>query len=250
MALPALLEPFRPTRPEGTRAGRPHGMHPREIERLVEIIHGHGCKAILEIGMATGSSTVAMLKAVQSLGGGRVTSIDPFQFKDDPALGDDYYGIRGAGVRNVAAAGLAPLHSLIPEFDHIALPRLAADQANYDLVLIDGSHSFELTFLDFFYADRMIRPGGICVFHDSGTAAVFKVTQFARRNKAYVPVGPAPVQSHDSLACRALRRVAAFVNGNAVDFRERRLNWGGLAAFCKMAEGDAPECAIDSFQNS
>jgi Methyltransferase domain len=247
MALPALLEPFRLARPEGTRTGRPHRMQAREIERLVEIVRDHGCKAILEIGMANGLSTVAMLKAVQSLGGGRVISIDPFQFKDDPALGDDYYGIRGAGVRNVAAAGLAPLHSLIPEFDHVALPRLAADRAKYDLVLIDGSHSFELTFLDFFYADRMLQPGGICVFHDSGAAAVFKVTQFALRNKVYAPVGPAPVQSHNSLARRALRRAASLLNGNAAAFRERRLKWGSLAAFRKMAKSDAPEYAIAPF---
>jgi len=247
MALPALLEPFRVARPEGARADRPHGMQAREIARLIEIIRDHNCRAVLEIGMANGSSTVAMLKALQELGGGRVTSIDPYQFRDDPALGENYYGIRGAGVRNVAAAGLSAFHTLIAEFDHVALPRLADDEANFDLVLIDGFHSFELTFLDFFYADRMLRPGGICVFHDSGTAAVFKVTQYLMRNKAYAPVGPAPEQSHKSLVRRALRRASYLVNGRAESFRERRLNWGSLAAFRKTAERDAPEYAIEEF---
>ena len=62
------------------------------------------------------------------------------------------YGIGGQGVRNVAAAGFANMHRLMEEYDYIALPQLVAEKAQFDMVFIDGYHSFDYTFLDFFYA--------------------------------------------------------------------------------------------------
>lgn len=58
---------------------RSQGMRPSKILVLCELIREHKPKRVLEIGMANGSSTVAMLEVLDSLGDGNLVSIDPFQ---------------------------------------------------------------------------------------------------------------------------------------------------------------------------
>ena len=40
--------------------------------------------------------------------------------------------------------------------------------AQPDLVYIDGNHNFEYVFTDCFFADKLLRPGGVVAFNDAG----------------------------------------------------------------------------------
>ena len=42
--------------------------------------------------------------------------------------------------------------------------------------------------VDFYYLDRMLRPGGVVVFHDTWLPAISQVVAYVRRNRAYAPV--------------------------------------------------------------
>src|SRR5690242_8684771 len=132
-------------------ADRPLGMRRAEIEQLRILIHQFGCRRILEVGMANASSTVMFLHTLQEIGGGEVVSIDPFQYRDEPGV-DEVYSIRGVGMENVRKSGLANMHRLINDYDYVALPQLVSGKQKFDLVFIDGYHSFDYTFVDFFYA--------------------------------------------------------------------------------------------------
>jgi predicted O-methyltransferase YrrM len=223
---------------------RPHGMQAREIDVLCRIARDEKCRSILEIGMANGSSTVALLKTLDENGGGTVTSIDPFQNRDEHGVA---YAIGGQGVRNVAASGLANHHRLIEDYDYIALPGLLSQQTAFDMVFIDGYHSFDYTFLDFFYTDLLLKEGGICAFHDTGWPTVYKVTDFLMKNKDYEPVGPRPSRYLSNVAMRGLRRGFHMITGRDAEMRERRTAWGSVAAFRKLRSTMCPETKLVNF---
>jgi hypothetical protein len=65
------------------------------------------------------------------------------------------------------------------------LPRLEAEGLRLDLAFIDGWHSFDFTLVDFFYIDRMLRPGGILAIDDSQWPSVRKVCRYLVTNRSY-----------------------------------------------------------------
>lgn len=238
----AYAEPAAPA--VAATVDRPHGMQAREIAILCQIARVEQCRTILEIGMANGSSTVALLRTLDESGGGNVVSVDPFQNRDENGVA---YAIGGQGVRNVAASGLGHRHRLIENYDYIAMPQLVAEGARFDMVFIDGYHSFDYTFLDFFYADLLLKDGGVCAFHDTGWPTVYKVTDFLMKNKAYTPLGPRPSRYLNSVALRGLRRGFHLVTGRDAEMRERRTAWGSVAAFRKLRTTMCPETHLVSF---
>ncbi len=232
------------TPPVSAAVDRPHGMQAREIAILCRIARDEKCRSILEVGMANGSSTVALLKTLDENGGGTVTSIDPFQNRDENGVA---YAIGGQGVRNVAASGFANRHRLMEEYDYIAMPQLVAERASFDMIFIDGYHSFDYTFLDFFYADLLLKEGGVCAFHDTGWPTVYKVTDFLMKNKDYVPVGPRPSRYLSNVAMRGLRRGWHMMTGRDTEMRERRTAWGSVAAFRKLSSSMCAETKLVNF---
>ncbi len=135
--------------------------------KLAEMLHNtvRSCrpKRVLEIGMASGISTLSILSGLKENGdGGTLVSIDPFQSTSG----------RGAGVHHVVQGGFADQHRLMEEFDYLALPKLVSEEASFDLIYIDGNHDFEYVVLDYFYADLLIGPGGILGFNDCGWRTV------------------------------------------------------------------------------
>jgi predicted O-methyltransferase YrrM len=133
---------------------------------------------VLEVGMAYGVTSLAILAALEELGSGELVSVDPFQSSD----------WRGIGVLNVERAGFAGRHRVIEEFDYLALPRLLEDGAKFDLAYIDGWHNFEYVLLDFFYADKMLAPGAIVGFNDCDWLPVRSVLRFVAKHRDYEPI--------------------------------------------------------------
>ena len=207
-----------------------------ELQILADLVRSARPRDVLEVGMANGSSSLAILAVLRDLGQGTLVSIDPFQLNPTIAVDGMMRGFGGVGVRNVEQRGFADLHTLIPEADYVALPRLVQDRRQFDFILIDGYHSFDYALLDFFYADLLLRPGGMVAFHDSSCLAVFRVCEFVEFNKAYHRIGPPPALIYASFARRATRRLMYLVTGRDTAFRERRLRWKSLAVFVKDAD--------------
>lgn len=131
----------------------------------------------VEIGMAFGTSSLAILQALEDTGqeGARLVSIDPCQTKD--------WG--GCGVEMVRRARLSSRHEFKQEFDYFALPDMLRAGEQLDFSYIDGWHTFDFTLLDFWYIDRMLQVGGVVAFNDCGFPAVDKVINFVQTHRKY-----------------------------------------------------------------
>jgi predicted O-methyltransferase YrrM len=178
--------------------------------KVSELVTSYEVKESLEIGMAMGVSAVAMLGA-----GSRVTSIDPFQ----NVRGGEGWG--GVGIQTVKRAGFEGNHELLEEPSHQALPRLLVEGKKYDLILIDGWHSFDFVMVDVFYADLLLRDGGILILDDVEMASVNLVSDFIDTHKPYTPLRGSVRTTIDPI--NILRR--KFV---------RPSEWGSIRAWRKV----------------
>jgi predicted O-methyltransferase YrrM len=169
-----LRDPIHPTGPVHIDAA--------EGKLLGEIIRAVDPVATLEIGMAYGVSTLYICDALSSLGH-PVTHIvvDPFQSTH----------WRGIGLMNVRAAGYAPMIEFYEERSEFELPRLVASGRSVDFAFVDGWHTFDQVMVDFYYLDRMLRPGGVIAFDDADWRSVNRVIRYAMNYPNYevYPVG-------------------------------------------------------------
>src|SRR4051812_6714178 len=81
---------------------------------LHETVCARSPREVLEIGMANGVSSLAITSALEEVGAGVLTSIDPYQ----SAYSEN------VGMETIRRAGLSSRHALIEEPDYAALPRL------------------------------------------------------------------------------------------------------------------------------
>lgn len=81
-----------------------------------------------------------------------------------------------------------------------------------DLVLVDGSHSFPLPFIDWFYAQGALRDGGVLVIDDVQIWTGRVLRDFLRAEPGWTPVAEwagrvaAFTKGADAVAARMWRR--------------------------------------------
>jgi len=161
-------------------SGRPHALHSAISIEYARALYGavlaHRPRRVIEIGMAFGISTLAILTALREIGAdGRLISIDPRQTS----------GFSGIGLANVRRSGLADRHEIVEAFDYLALPRILQRGETLQFAYVDGWHTFDYTLLDFFYLDKLLEPGGVIGFNDAGWRSVHKVLGFVRTHRKY-----------------------------------------------------------------
>jgi predicted O-methyltransferase YrrM len=144
-------------------------------------------ESVLEIGMAWGISALHIQEALLNNGGGAHTHVvvDPKQTSVYQRVGNQM--LRDAGVES-----LVEFHQ---EYSELLLPRLVSEGRVFDLVFIDGSHRFEHVFVDLFYANQLLKPGGLVLFDDVFAEAVNLVCRFAKTNYGYVAVAQLPAEA-------------------------------------------------------
>ena len=163
--------------PDGRILPLTSAVSPHNAKALYQTLLSRRAKCVIEIGMAFGASTLSALTALDQLGGGEMISIDPYPNWDT--------GKRVAK-HQIELAGFSKYHRHYCEKSFSALPKLLADGVQADLVYIDGMHTFDHAFVDFFYGDKLIRPGGVIAFNDCGWRSVFRVIRFLLTHRKYV----------------------------------------------------------------
>jgi hypothetical protein len=151
------------------------GINPFFAQALHDLVLREKPGLVIEIGMANGVSTLAILSALAHVGRGRLISIDPTQ--------STYW--HGVGTANVKRAGFAGQHQLIEAPDHVALPQLLAASTRANLAYIDGTHTFDHVLLDAFYLDKMLPVGGVMGFNDTSYKAIHRVIRFMQTHREY-----------------------------------------------------------------
>ena len=140
---------------------------------LTEVVRANDARVVLEVGMAFGASSLAILAGLPH--DGQLVSIDPFQ--------SEHYD--GVGVAMIAKSTRASSHRLVERPNYLALPHLLEEGLAPDLVYIDGNHNFDYVALDAFYADKLLRVGGVIGFNDCGFRSVHKFLRYFRKHRRY-----------------------------------------------------------------
>lgn len=151
-----------------------------DADALRDLLIAIDARTVIEVGLAYGSSALAIGEALCSHGSTNVSHIviDPFQATSYENVGWDA----------VNAAGLGEHTTLIGEPSSIALPRLIADGVTADAAFVDGSHRFHEVFVDLYFLRKLVRPGGLIILDDAEWPSVATALRYFDVNLGWQPV--------------------------------------------------------------
>jgi hypothetical protein len=145
-------------------------------DQLLAYIAERPSLSILEIGVARAANTMRMLAFADWLGGKpRYTGIDLFGSLTDQQFEKSYCSANKrpmsrdatlANLRLLLGDDIAGRIELLEGLSHNVLPRLLARGRKYDLIFIDGGHSYEDVSSDWLSCQQLLAPGGTIAFDD------------------------------------------------------------------------------------
>jgi predicted O-methyltransferase YrrM len=143
---------------------------------LRDMLVAEHARVVVEVGLAYGSSALAIAEALLAQGhqGATHVIIDPYQ----QAFGN-------AGWQAVVGAGLGGLCALVAERSQLALPRLVAEGFVTDAAFVDGSHVFHNVFVDLYFLRELVRPGGLVVLDDCHWPSVATAVRYFELNTGW-----------------------------------------------------------------
>jgi predicted O-methyltransferase YrrM len=132
----------------------------------------------LEIGLANGASALAILASIKQFAVETYqhTAIDPFQNSSWQCV----------GLCSLQTAGLQNSFRFIGDPSSQALPRLVEAGDRFDFIYVDGSHSYDNVFVDYYYCVRLLKRNGVMLFDDCSTTDVAEVLQFIVRQQKHI----------------------------------------------------------------
>jgi predicted O-methyltransferase YrrM len=133
---------------------------------------------VIEIGLAYGSSALAIAEALV------VAGVDRARHVIVDAYQDRFFG---SGWSAVVDADLTGMCSLIEERSQIVLPRLRVEGFLADAAFVDGSHIFHNVFVDLFWLRELVRPGGLVILDDCEYASVATAVRYFELNTGWKP---------------------------------------------------------------
>ena len=172
---------------EGPRSRRPHEgdfervtLPAADCDALRDALIAEGARSVIEIGLAYGSSALAIGEALLTTSeqGRNHIIIDPFQATD--------YG--NGGWELIQAAGLADRSRLLAEPSSLALPRLLGEGLIADAAFVDGSHRFHEVFVDLYFLRKLVRPSGLVILDDTAWPSVATALRYYDLNLGWQPV--------------------------------------------------------------
>lgn len=169
-----------------------------EAHVLASLILEQGCKVSLETGVATGISTLAMTQAIDR-NDGHHYGIDPDQHTEHHA----------AAVQLLQEFNLQSRFTLCTGPAHLEAPRLVAEGIRVDIAFVDGMHTFDFKFIDWFFLDKLLKVGGFLIFHDILLPSMKKLYRYIVTKNCYEMV-PTPFLE-PSLYRKVRYTAAAFV---------------------------------------
>ena len=135
-----------------------------DCDILRDMLVANGAHVVIEVGLAYGSSALAIGEALCSTGATDTSHIviDPFQNSAYDNVGWDA----------LTTAGLSLQTTLILQPSSIALARLSGDGFTADAAFVDGSHRFHEVFVDLYFLRKLVRPGGLIILDDAAYPSV------------------------------------------------------------------------------
>jgi predicted O-methyltransferase YrrM len=218
-----VIEKIQQTRTVTGRSGKTHQL--RSYHKRLEGLFLYNLvrvdpsvKKTLEIGCAQGLSSLHICAATEGREEAWHTIIDPFQ----NAHWD------GVGIKNLASAGFDAF-DLVEKKSEFVMPALAQrDAGQYDLILINGWHTFDHTLVDCFYATLLLRVGGYLILDSVTLESVRRVAHLLHKWPCYEEFAsvkpPVPQSVSDSIARVILKLVQSTAWPEMLPARMRKNN--------------------------
>ena len=166
----------RPAEPDFERVTLPAA----DCDVLRDALVADGARVVIEVGLAYGSSALAIGEALCSTAGAEAAHviIDPYQARAFDNL----------GWHAVEKAGLADHTTLLTDPSSLALARLATEGFRADAAFVDGSHRFHEVFVDLYFLRKLVRPGGLIILDDAEWPSVATALRYFDLNLGWRPV--------------------------------------------------------------
>jgi predicted O-methyltransferase YrrM len=130
----------------------------RDCNALRDLLIAESIETIVEVGLAYGSSALAIGEALIAVQARR-----PLHVVIDPLQTTEWSNV---GWQMLRSAGLDKIARLILQPSSMALPHLLAEGFTADAAFVDGSHRFHEVFVDLYFLRKIVRPGGLIVLDD------------------------------------------------------------------------------------
>jgi predicted O-methyltransferase YrrM len=149
----------------------------RDCDALRDLLIAEDVETIVEVGLAYGSSALAIGEALVAVGARRPLHviIDPMQTTEWSNVG--WQMMRSAGLDTIARLVLKP--------SSMALPELIAEGFTADAAFVDGSHRFHEVFVDLYFLRKIVRPGGLIILDDHWWPAVRTAAHYFEVNMGW-----------------------------------------------------------------
>jgi predicted O-methyltransferase YrrM len=152
------------------------GISRDEAKMLAEVVRDVAPAQSLEVGLGYGFSAITICDSGNyAAAGHKHIVVDPHQTK--------YWD--GVGLKNLSAAGYGDCVEFYERPSYQCLPELEKEGLKLDFAFVDGWHTFDYVFTDFFFIDKMLRPGGVVAFDDADWPSIRPVIRYAVTNLPY-----------------------------------------------------------------
>jgi predicted O-methyltransferase YrrM len=148
----------------------------RDGDVLRDLLLSISARSVIEVGLAYGSSALAIAEALVSTGADGTSHliIDAFQ-----------RSFRDAGWDALVAAGLTDICTLVRERSQLVLPRFVLDGIVVDAAFVDGGHSFHDVFVDLYFLRKLVRPHGMIILDDCTWPSVATAAKYFEVNAGW-----------------------------------------------------------------
>jgi predicted O-methyltransferase YrrM len=157
----------------------------RDCDLLRDLMVAEKAETVVEIGLAYGSSALAIGEALVSANRER-----PLHVIVDPLQETAWANV---GWEVIRSAGLDAISRLVRQPSSQALPRLVEQGFRADAAFVDGSHRFHEVFTDLYFLRKIVRPGGIIVLDDYWWPSVRTAIRYFESNMGWLVI-------HDAFA--------------------------------------------------
>jgi predicted O-methyltransferase YrrM len=168
----------------------------REVDFISRIVRNDpGIVRSLEVGLAFGISALTITLSKRDVTVSTHDAIDPHQRTQWQSVGLGLLDKHGIKIQ------------LYSGFSEIVLPDLCKEQKSYDLIFIDGWHTFDHTLIDLFYSTKLLRNGGYLIIDDLTFPSVKRAVDYIKNYPCYSIFDALPFEGSSSIR-RKLMRVA------------------------------------------